>query len=183
MHFSFADYVLDLAENALHSGARNVRIELHEQGDRMRLRVADDGRGMTEAECRRALDPFVSDGKKHPERRVGLGLPFLKQLAESADGSFDIQSSPGAGTTVELSYRADHFDAPPEGDLVETLVQLLSYEVPERPDQELEVLWQVGGSESTFSRSELREVLGELESVGSRAMLRDFVASQRPEDL
>ena len=173
MHFSLADYVLDVVENAIASGASLVELGLEERDGRLTLVVTDNGRGMSEEELQRALDPFYSDGTKHPGRRVGLGLPFLGQLAEALGGSFDVDTRPGVGTRVSLSYGAAHVDAPPEGDVVQTLAQILSYE----GEHELQIRRVVGDQSYDVSRSDLIDALGELESVASRSALRDFLES------
>ncbi|HOX48159.1 MAG TPA: sensor histidine kinase, partial [Spirochaetales bacterium] len=79
MHYSLGDYVLDIAQNAVESGAGTVRIDFAETEESFSVAVADDGVGMAEEELARALDPFYTDGKKHARRKVGLGLPFLVQ--------------------------------------------------------------------------------------------------------
>jgi hypothetical protein len=50
---------------------------------------------MTAEELQRALDPFHTDGIKHPHRKVGLGLPFLVQTAEHAavDGTLHLKKA------------------------------------------------------------------------------------------
>ena len=87
MHFRLCDYVLDLVQNAVESGASLVRLRLDEQAAQFRLTLEDNGCGMDEATSRRALDPFYSDGIKHAARKVGLGLPFVKQALEATGGN------------------------------------------------------------------------------------------------
>jgi len=73
---------------AAHSGARNVQVEVRTDEGRARLSVVDDGKGFDSA-----------DGVS-PEGHFGLKL--LADLARDSDGSLDIRSQPGAGTTVSL---------------------------------------------------------------------------------
>jgi DNA mismatch repair ATPase MutL len=82
VHFTIGDYVLDIAQNAIEAGARTIVVELDEKADCTSVRVTDDGCGMSEDEKTRALDPFYTDGIKHKNRRVGLGIPFLVQAVE-----------------------------------------------------------------------------------------------------
>jgi len=81
MHFTLADMVTDITQNAVEAGADTVELEVTEkntpQGAEFRFIVTDNGKGMTEEELRRATDPFVTDGIKHPNRKIGLGLPFF----------------------------------------------------------------------------------------------------------
>lgn len=83
--------LLLLAQEALHNalrhaGAGSVRVALVEDGDAVRLVVADDGVG---------FDP-------HDERIRArhLGLASMRERARTAGGRLRIDSAPGAGTTV-----------------------------------------------------------------------------------
>jgi len=70
-------------------------------GDRVRIDVTDDGRGMTRHDAERAVDRFyradgsVTDG-------FGLGLPIVREVVSAMGGTLSIDSSPGAGTTVSI---------------------------------------------------------------------------------
>ena len=70
------------------------------QGPRLELMVRDNGRGMTEEVASRAQEPLFST---KGEVGVGLGLSLVAALVERHGGALDIQSAPGAGTTVRLS--------------------------------------------------------------------------------
>jgi signal transduction histidine kinase len=63
------------------------------------LRVADDGFGMTADTVLRATDPFFTT---KTTGLGGLGLPLVKCFVQAAEGFLDIESAPGAGTTVTL---------------------------------------------------------------------------------
>jgi signal transduction histidine kinase len=63
-----------------HSGAHEVRVDLHREPDRLLLRVADDGCGIPRGVARR-------------------GLRHLEERAIAAGGSSEVESSP-AGTTI-----------------------------------------------------------------------------------
>ena len=78
MHESLCDYLLELARNAVEAAATRVDITVEETEGTLRASVADNGRGMSEAERARCLDPFGTAAGKHPERRTGLGLPLLE---------------------------------------------------------------------------------------------------------
>jgi hypothetical protein len=117
-------HILDIAENAVRAQARTVCINVMEdlQSDRLTLEIRDDGKGMTEDELRRVLDPFYTTKKV---RRVGLGLPMLAQAAQNAGGWFAIESKPSEGTAVRVAFRLSHIDRQPLGDLQGTLVTLI----------------------------------------------------------
>lgn len=136
--------------------------------------VSDTGPGMDEETRQRALDPFYSDGRKHPDRRVGLGLPFVRQVAEATGGRFLLESAVGTGTRVELEIPAMHPDAPPFSDPAGCFATLIAM----GGDHELVIRRSWGDGFYELRRRELIEALGELESVGSQVLLRDYIASQ-----
>ena len=115
-------HVLDLAENAANAGATRVTILINENAARgvLTIRVADDGRGMTEEVRRRALDPFFTTGPK----RTGLGLPLLAQAARQSGGDVTVHSAPGRGTRVAARFRLRHIDRQPLTRMAETMIML-----------------------------------------------------------
>jgi anti-sigma regulatory factor (Ser/Thr protein kinase) len=117
-------HILDLAENSLSAGATLVTIQVIEEtaADQLTVRVADNGRGMDAEWAARAADPFVTT---RTTRRVGLGLPFLKQAAEMCGGGVTIESTSGVGTTVTATFQNSHIDRVPLGDLAGTLLTLI----------------------------------------------------------
>ncbi len=117
-------HVLDIGENSMRGGASSVSISLEERRSAgwLVLSVVDDGRGMDEETCRRVVDPFYTT---RTTRKVGLGLPFLRQSAELCGGSMELKSSLGKGTSVVASFRYDSIDRPPLGDLASSVMTLL----------------------------------------------------------
>ena len=85
---------------------------------------------MSPVQLARATDPFVTDGVKHPGRRVGLGLPFLIQTAEQSGGGWDISSREGEGTVVTARFDTANLDTPPEGNVPSMLRSLFMSEGP-----------------------------------------------------
>jgi anti-sigma regulatory factor (Ser/Thr protein kinase) len=117
-------HILDISENAVRAKAETVTITLIEdpQTDCLTLEIRDDGKGMTEDELSRVLDPFYTTKKV---RRVGLGLPMLAQAAQNTGGWFDIESKPQAGTVVRVAFQLSHLDRQPLGDLPGVLTTLI----------------------------------------------------------
>ena len=177
MHYTLCDYLLDLFQNALEAGSNRTTVLWNETDGQLRLVLEDTGRGMSEEELEAARDPFYSEPGKHPERRQGLGLPFLLQTAEATDGNVEITSTPGAGTRIECRFPLDHLDLPPVGDLPGTFVQMCLYE----GDYEVEIERRRGDEGYRLSRRELTEALGDLESAASISLLRRYVQEQEHE--
>jgi signal transduction histidine kinase len=80
-----------LTNVARHSGATRVKVSLAPDGDRIRLRISDNGRGMTE----KARDPQTG------EERRSLGVVGMRARARHAGGELTLSSTPGAGVSIE----------------------------------------------------------------------------------
>ena len=72
-----------------HSSATRVDVRIHEDSDGYRVVVRDDGRGFSVPEAMRV-------------RPGHIGLPSVRARLEMLGGSLDLDSSPGAGATVQL---------------------------------------------------------------------------------
>lgn len=129
---------------------------------------------MDETTLRRALDPFYTDGVKHPNRSVGLGLPFLRQMIDSIGGDFSIESELGRGTRIVFGFATTHVDAPPVGSIPAVLRHVLCF--PGR--YELEINRRRGDLGYELRRSELIDALGELDTVGSQTLLEEYIDAQ-----
>jgi len=117
-------HLLDLAENSVSAGAKNVTIAVCEDlpADRLTASVKDDGRGMDQETLGRVTDPFYTS---RTTRKVGLGIPLLKEAAEASQGRLEIVSQPGEGTAITAVFQHSHIDRMPLGDLASTLLNLL----------------------------------------------------------
>jgi signal transduction histidine kinase len=69
-----------------HAEAKKIQIRIDAQGDHLRVRVSDDGRG---------LDP--------QQRRRGLGLRGIDERVKELHGTMAISNAPTGGTTVLVS--------------------------------------------------------------------------------
>lgn len=65
--------------------------------------VTDSGIGMDAADIATALEPF-GQAMKLSKGGAGLGLPIVKALAEAGGGELLIDSIPGAGTSVGVTF-------------------------------------------------------------------------------
>jgi signal transduction histidine kinase/ActR/RegA family two-component response regulator len=74
----------------------------------VRLRVWDDGVGMSADVARQALEPFFST---KGASGTGLGLSTVHSIVRQAGGHLHIKSEPGLGTTVDIDLpRVDALD-------------------------------------------------------------------------
>jgi anti-sigma regulatory factor (Ser/Thr protein kinase) len=174
MHADIADVIADTAQNSIEAGAATVKVTLVEDGGRVSVTIVDDGKGMDEATLNRVFDPFYTEPGKHDKRKVGLGLPILRQICEACDGEVSIESKVGEGTRLSYGFAAGHIDLPPMGDIAKMVVTLFNYP----GDFELVFTHRKGAEEYTVSRSELVEAVGSLETVEGIALAREFLSSQ-----
>ena len=88
---TLADHILDIAENSIRAGARLIEISIDEdsKNDLLTIEIKDDGHGMSPEVLKKVLDPFYTT---KTVRRVGLGLPLLKDAAERSGGTFQLES-------------------------------------------------------------------------------------------
>ena len=96
-------HVLDIAENSTRAGATEIEITIEESAEKdlLLFAVKDNGRGMSPEFVAKVTDPFTTT---RTTRRVGMGLPFLRQSAELCGGALTIDSTVGVGTTVTATF-------------------------------------------------------------------------------
>ncbi len=148
-------HLLDIAENSIAAGAKNVivTVEVDHGGDMLRATVEDDGCGMDGEQAKRVLSPFATS---RTTRKVGLGIPFFKEGAEGCGGDFWLKSEKGVGTAISASYRISHIDRPPLGDMAETMLTVVCC----NPEVDFVYLYRVDGAEFRFDTKEIRATLG-----------------------
>lgn len=117
-------HIQDIAENSVRANASLIEITIDEnrETDLFSVLIRDNGAGMDRDTMQRALDPFYTT---KTVRKVGMGLSLFKQAAEQADGSFKLESEPGVGTTVTVTFKHSHFDRQPLGDMSSTIIAVL----------------------------------------------------------
>jgi len=174
--------ILDLVQNSIEAKADRIDLDLIRNSDTLTVRLTDNGCGMTEGELAKAKDPFYTDGIKHRSRRVGLGIPFLIQTVEQADGRMEIHSEKNMGTSLNIQFNLGHVDTPPEGNWTGLFMQAFCFE----GDYELTInrnITDESGNLSgyTLRRSEMQDALGDLNDSGAMILLRDYLESQEEE--
>ena len=122
----------------------------------------------------KVTDPFFTS---RTTRKVGLGIPMLKQNAEQCGGSFHIESTPGVGTELTATFGYHHIDRPPLGDITGTILILLTNE------KGTDVLYrhQTLQGEFNFDSREIKKILEGTPLVTKE--IRDFLKSMIDENL
>lgn len=118
-------HIMDILQNSTRAKATEITLEvlIDSAQDTLTLIFKDNGCGMSEETVQKVIDPFYTS---RTTRKVGLGLPLLKQNSEMTGGSMTIQSKEGVGTTVTAVFGLTHLDTPPMGDLAGTIVLTIS---------------------------------------------------------
>ncbi len=176
MHFAIGDFVLDLIQNSVEASSSLIEVEIDDATNGVHVRIADNGCGMSPDEINKAFDPLKNSAAKHPGRRAGFGLPFIKQAVEQADGSFRIRSEKGKGTEVCFSFPKSSIDSPPLGNVPELFLNALNMVGPR--ELILRRRRSSDGLSYEVKKSELVEAVGDLTSASSLLLVKQYLASQ-----
>lgn len=87
-------------------GSVTLSIKKDSINKKVYIEVVDTGIGMSAQDIPKALSSFgqVDNTFSRKYEGTGLGLPLTKKLVEIMDGTFDIKSEPGKGTTVTIGF-------------------------------------------------------------------------------
>jgi signal transduction histidine kinase len=82
------------------TGDPSVSMYVNECDREIKVGIEDRGRGMTAEELGRALEPFFTT--RH--EGTGLGLTVVKRIVEAHGAELEMESQPGVGTKVTVSF-------------------------------------------------------------------------------
>jgi len=147
--------VLDVSQNSIRANACVIKItvEADTNADLLSITIKDNGYGMTKEQLEHVVDPFFTT---RTTRKVGLGVSFFKQAAESTGGTFEITSRVNIGTVVKATFGLSHIDRMPLGDMVATIHMLITFNI----GIDFIYTYKIDGREFTLDTKEFREVLG-----------------------
>jgi hypothetical protein len=116
--------ILDIIMNSVEAESTRVILVVEEIASRnmIRIRIRDNGRGMSDDLKARVLDPFVTT---RTTRAVGMGLSMFRQIAVACNGDLTLSSTLGKGTTVTIAMLLNHLNRPPMGQIADTIVNLI----------------------------------------------------------
>jgi signal transduction histidine kinase len=159
-------------QNSVTAGAHAIFIGLCTEGsnDTLGLTVRDDGCGMEAELAKNVVDPFTTT---RTTRKVGLGIPLLRESALRASGTFEIHSEPGIGTTVKASFRISHIDRIPLGDISSTVSDMIMA----NPGIDFELLLSNGTDEARLDTVKVKESLGEVPITNNDVLswIREYI--------
>lgn len=117
-------HILDIVQNSVVAQASNIeiRIEVDKKNDYLAIIITDNGKGMSPEFLQSVTDPYTTT---RTTRKVGLGLPLLKQNAERTGGSMKIESIVGQGTRLCAILNPNNIDCLPMGDIPGVIAMLI----------------------------------------------------------
>jgi len=150
-------HILDLVQNSIEAGAKNIYIEMKKDIDKQKLilRIQDDGRGIPPDILEELKNPFYTT---RTTRKVGLGIPLFWEVVRNCGGDMNIVSEIGKGTSIYAEIPINCIDLPPVGDIPGTILSI----IVTNPEVNLSLKFEKDNDTFVFSTKDLRQELGEI---------------------
>src|SRR5690606_4971863 len=96
--------VTNLLTNAVKfsPGKDEVHFNVLDEGRRVTIEVRDEGIGIAEDELGKIFEPFVRGKEADAIQGTGLGLSIVKKAVDLLQGSIQVKSKPGKGSTFKV---------------------------------------------------------------------------------
>jgi hypothetical protein len=147
-------HILDIVMNSVKAKATLIEINIEDsiKYNRLKIAIKDNGIGMSSEMTKHATDPFFTT---RTTRKVGLGIPMLKEACERCNGSFHINSEIGEGTLIECHFERNNIDRSPLGNMGDTIMTIIN------SLEKCELLYKHKTDEDTFilNTAEIKELL------------------------
>lgn len=105
------EIIFNLCDNAIkyNKDGGMVEVSVTRQEEYAVISVKDSGIGIPPEHQSRIFERFyrVDKSRSKESGGTGLGLSIVKHAAQYLDGQIDLQSSPGEGTIIKISFRED----------------------------------------------------------------------------
>ena len=102
------ELIYNLCDNAIRYNVRGggVRVAVRPVRDRVQLVVQDTGIGIDREHQERVIERFyrVDKSRSKATGGTGLGLAIVKHIAAQHDATIAMESEPGSGTTITVSF-------------------------------------------------------------------------------
>lgn len=150
-------HLMDIIQNSIAAKSSSICItfKADKNKDMLIMSVADNGVGMDEELVKKVVDPFFTT---RDTRKVGLGIPLLAASCERSSGNLTIESAKGVGTTLTATFRLSHIDRPPLGDVVETVIAVIS----SNPEIEMNLKFISEKGVFDFSTTDVKQKIGDI---------------------
>ncbi|MDP9958210.1 sensor histidine kinase [Chryseobacterium lathyri] len=95
----------NLGENSVKYGASQIKINISDSSQHLKIEVSDNGCGIEKKELNSIFEKFyrIQSNNIHNTKGLGLGLYFVKKIVTKYGGSINVSSLPKAETTFKIS--------------------------------------------------------------------------------
>ncbi|NLJ58091.1 MAG: HAMP domain-containing histidine kinase [Tissierellia bacterium] len=147
-------HILDIATNSIDAEATLLEINIEDSkiNNSLKISIKDNGKGMSEEVKIKVTDPFYTS---RTSRKVGLGIPLLKENCEKCNGYLLIDSYLGMGTKISCFFERDNIDRAPLGNMGDTIMSIINY----ARDCELIYTYKTDAGEFLFNTKEIKKIL------------------------
>jgi two-component system phosphate regulon sensor histidine kinase PhoR len=82
-----------------------IQVEGFRNNEHIYIKVSDNGIGINKSDQKHIFDKFyrVTHGNIHKFKGLGLGLYYVKRIAESHGGDVSVDSKPGKGSIFTIT--------------------------------------------------------------------------------
>jgi signal transduction histidine kinase len=101
---AFNQVLLNLIDNSVRSGAKNIWLELQQHEKVISVTVSDDGPGVPHDMVHRIFDPFFTT--RAEGEGTGLGLHLSRRIAQESGGELRYEPRPGGGARFVMEIPA-----------------------------------------------------------------------------
>ncbi len=106
----------NLARNAIQAmpdgGDLKIKLEEIPKGERIRILFEDTGRGMSASHVEQLFEPFSNS----TTGGTGLGLSIVYQIVRDHNGTINVRSREGGGTTITVEFPTENRNKPFAGE-------------------------------------------------------------------
>lgn len=104
------DWMIEAVENIVKNAFDHtekgdfVRIEWKQSASMIQIRITDNGRGIHPEDLHYIFKRFYRSRFSKDKQGIGLGLPLAKIIVEAHNGTIEVSSELGTGTTFSLNF-------------------------------------------------------------------------------
>lgn len=104
------DWMIEAVENIVKNafdhtdGGDSIRIEWKQSASIVQIVISDNGSGIHPEDLHHIFKRFYRSRFSKDKQGIGLGLPLTKMIVEAHNGTIEVDSVPGEGTTFFLSF-------------------------------------------------------------------------------
>lgn len=159
-------HILDIVMNSVKAEASLIEVEIEDSIKKniLKVTIKDNGKGMSKETLNKVVNPFYTT---RDTRKVGLGLPMLKEACDRCNGYFNIFSELGKGTIVTASFERNNIDRAPLGSMGVTVMTIIN------SLENCELIYNHKTDKSSFqlNTSQIKEILDGVDIKSNEIML------------